>query len=48
MVDNNFISIEGRIKDLQIDIKHMKGKLDVIAYYMQQIDKNGLKIKVTK
>ena len=48
MVDNNLISIEDRVKDLQIDLKHMKSKLDVIAYYMQQIDKNGLKIKVTK
>ncbi len=46
MVDK--ITIENRVKDLQIDIKHMKGKLDLIAYYMQQIDKNGLKIKVTK
>ena len=42
------ITIENRVKDLQIDLKHMKGKLDVIAYYMQQIDKKGLKIKVEK
>ncbi len=46
MVDK--ITIENRVKDLQIDIKHMKSKLDAIAYYIQQIDKNGLKIKVTK
>ena len=44
----NKITTEDRVKDLQIDLKHMKTKLDVIAYYMQQIDKNGLKIKVTK
>ena len=42
------ITIENRVKDLQIDLKHMKGKLDVIAYYVQQIDKKGLKIKVEK
>ncbi len=46
MVDK--ITIENRVKDLQIDLKHMKGKLDIIAYYIQQIDKKGLKIKVTK
>ncbi len=44
----NKITTEDRLKDLQIDLKHMKTKLDVIAYYMQQIDKNGLKIKVKK
>ncbi len=42
------ITIEDRVKDIQIDLKHMKGKLDVIAYYIQQIDKKGLKIKVEK
>ncbi len=42
------ITIDDRIKDLQIDLKHMKGKLDLIAYYMQQIDKKGIKIQVTK
>ncbi len=42
------ITIEDRVKDLQIDLKHMKGKLDVVAYYMQQIYKKGIKIQVTK
>ncbi len=42
------ITMEDRIKDLQIDLKHMKSKLDVVTYYLQQIDKKGLKIKVTK
>ena len=42
------ITTEDRIKDIQIDLKHMKTKLDIIVYYMQQINKKGLKIKVTK
>ena len=46
MVDK--ITLENRLKDLQIDLKHMKGKLDLIAYYMQQIDKKGIKIQVKK
>ncbi len=44
----NKITTEDRVKDLQIDLKHMKTKLDMVVYYMQQIDKKGLKIKVTK
>ncbi len=46
MADN--ITTNDRVKDLQIDLKHMKGKLNLVAYYMQQIDKKGIKIKVEK
>ena len=46
MVDK--ITLENRLKDLQIDLKHMKGKLDLIVYYMQQIEKKGIKIQVKK
>ena len=42
------ITTDDRVKDIQIDLKHMKGKLDIIAYYMQQIDKKGIKIQVKK
>ncbi len=39
------ITVEDRIKDIQIDLKHMKIKLDLAAYYIQKINKDGLKVK---
>lgn len=46
MVDR--ITMGDRIKDLQIDLKHMKGKLDMIAFYIQKINKDGLKVEMKK
>lgn len=42
------VSLENRVQNMQIDLKHMKGKVDVIAYFLQKIEKEGLKIKVKK
>ncbi len=42
------ITTEDRIKDMQIDLKHMKGRVDLITFYIQKINKDGLKIKVIK
>ena len=42
------ITLEDRVKDIQIDLKHMKVKLDLMAFYFQKINKDGLKVKVIK
>ena len=48
MSTKNKITTENRIKDIQKDIKHIKGRLDIMAYYFQKINKDGLKVKVAK
>ncbi len=42
------IGLEERVQDMQINLKHMKTKLDAIAFYIQKIEKWGLKVKVIK
>ena len=39
------ITLEDRVKDIQIDLKHMKNKLDIATFYIQKISKDGLKVK---
>ena len=46
MVDK--ITTDERLRDMQIDLRHMKTKLDYITFFMQKIDKDGLKVKVIK
>ena len=38
------ITTEDRIKNIEIDLKHIKGRMDLIAFYMQKIDKKGIKV----
>jgi len=42
------ITLEDRVRDMQIDLKHMKSKLDLVVFFLQKMDKNGLKVKVIK
>ena len=42
------ISSEDRVKDMQRDLVHIKGKIDLIVYYIQKIEREGLKVKVKK
>jgi len=37
--------IEERIKDIQIDLKHSKMRLDQIEFYLQKIYNEGIKVK---
>jgi len=39
------ITMIDRIKDLQIDLKHMKWRLDSIYGLIYKIEKDGLKVK---
>ncbi len=48
MADKTKITLEDRVQDMRIDLKHMKTKLDFVVFYLQKIDKNGLKVKVIK
>lgn len=42
------ISLEERVYEMQLDLRHLKQKVDAIAFYLQKIEKDGLKVKVVK
>ena len=39
------ITLEDRVQDMQINLRHIKGRMDQLTYFIQKIEKNGLKIK---
>ena len=48
MPDIDPITLEDRVKDLQIDLRHIKSRIDLLVFFVQKIEKNGLKVKVAK
>jgi hypothetical protein len=42
------ISLEDRVFEMQLDLRHLRQKVDAIAFYLQKIEKDGLKVKVIK
>jgi hypothetical protein len=42
------ISLEDRVFEMQLDLRHLRQKIDLIAFFLQKIEKEGLKVKVVK